>query len=65
MSGSDDNQPLPGKAASVIDEVVVHDPAQPAAWLLEFDEFIHAREDFEQHILEQVLCLRLAAGKTK
>ena len=59
------HQPLPGIAPPVIDEVVVHDPAQPGAAVFDVDQLADSRIDLDQHVLEQVFRLGLVAGKPK
>ena len=53
--------PLAGEAPVLIDELVVHHPAQPRARFLDMDEFVEHAERLDQQLLEQVLGFGLAA----
>jgi hypothetical protein len=59
----DGHQAGPCKASPIVDEVVVHDPAQPGARLRYRKQIIESSECLEQDILEQVFRLRLRAGE--
>ena len=56
-------QPLPRRSgACFVDELVVHDAAQPGAWLVDLYEVVDFAEGLYEEFLEQVLGLCLAAG---
>jgi len=60
----DADQARPCEAPPIVDEVVVHDAAQPGARLPYFEQVVEARECLEQNILEKILSLCLRAGKS-
>ncbi len=61
----DADQAGPREAPPIIDEVVVHDPAQPGARFSDLEQVIEPRECLEQYILEEILRFRFPAGEAK
>ncbi len=59
----DEVHALTGKAAVLIDELVVHHAAQPRAGFLDIDEFVELAECLDQQLLEQVFGFGLGAGE--
>ena len=55
----------PRKAPLLVDEQVIHNAAQPRAWLVDTDEVIEFAECLDQEFLEQVFGLGLAPGQAK
>ena len=59
----DEVHALAGETAMLIDEQVVHDPAQPGTRLLDFHDFVQQAEGLDKQFLEQVLGLGFATGQ--
>jgi len=53
----------PCEATLLVDEQVVHDPAQPRAGLVDFHEIVKLAECLDQQLLEQVFGLGFGAGQ--
>jgi len=61
----DTDQTGPPDTPPMVDEVVVHDPAQPGSRLPYIKQIIEPREGLDQYILEEILRFRFRAGKSK
>jgi len=56
---------LSGAAVAVVDEVVVHDAAQPRSRRLNFNQIIETWKYFGENVLEQVFRFRLVTGESE
>jgi hypothetical protein len=61
----DADQAGPPDTPPMVDEVVVHDPAQPGARLPYLKQIIEPCEGLDQNILEEILRFRFRAGKSE